>query len=208
MLQFRWLILAAAAFPSAVLLLVGCNRGPAPIQVPDFDPQTASQQALDIYDKDHNSELSKEELAACPAILASLAAYDTDKNGSVSAEEIEARLTPLRNSGVGLTQLVIEVRMNGRPLQGANVRLLPEPYFGPNIKSADGKTSRRGIAVMDIRDDDAPAGEKGLTGVHYGTYKIEVTHPTFAIPEKYNTATTLGYETQRGSPDYRIELSR
>lgn len=206
MMQFSCSMRTLAALICFGPLLTGCNRGPTPIQVPDFDPVTASRQAIDIYDKDHNGELSKDELAACPGILANLDAYDTNKNGSVSAEEIEARLTPLRRSGVGLTQLVIEVRMNGRPLQGADVKLVPEPYLGPNVKPAYGTTSRRGIAVMDIRDEDLPASEKGVTGVHYGTFKIEVTHATRMIPAKYNTATTLGYETQRGSPDYRIEL--
>lgn len=161
---------------------------------------------MDMYDSNHDGELSEQELVACPAILLNRAAYDTNKNGTVSAQEIETRLRSLRNAGVGLTHLCIEVRFNGRPLHGAEVKLTPEPYLGPNVKPAFGKASRRGIAIMDIRDEDLPTTEKGTTGVHYGTYKIEITHPNVQVPAKYNTRTTLGYETQRGSPDYRVEL--
>ena len=51
-----------------------------------------------------------------------------------------------------------------------------------------------------------PPPRKGLIGIHYGTYKIVITHPSVQIPAKYNSQTTLGYETQRGNPDFRVEL--
>jgi hypothetical protein len=34
-----------------------------------------------------------------------------------------------------------------------------------------------------------------------GVYKIEVTHPTIKIPEKYNTATTIGAEIASDDPE-------
>ena len=140
------------------------------------------------------------------AFSLNLAIYDVDNNKKVSLQEFEDRLRNSAVAGVGLTKLTIQVRLNGRPLRGAEVKLVPEAYLGPNVKTAWGKTNGRGSAIMDIRDEDLPASEKGLIGVHYGTYKVEITHPTVQIPAKYNSQTTLGYETQRGNPDYRFEL--
>jgi hypothetical protein len=59
---------------------------------------------------------------------------------------------------------------------------------------------------MDLPDDVSPPSDRGLLGVHYGTYKVEVTHPSVAIPAKYNTATTLGYETEVGNPSLLLDL--
>ena len=51
-----------------------------------------------------------------------------------------------------------------------------------------------------------PTQNTVCSGVHYGTYRVEITHPTINIPAKYNTATTLGYETERGNPSTSFEL--
>ncbi len=98
------------------------------------------------------------------------------------------------------------MRLNGRPLAEAEVKLVPEKYLGDEITTAWGKTTPSGIASMDIRDEDSPATEQGLRGVHCGTYKIEINHPTLKIPAKYNTETTLGYETEMGNPSFTVEL--
>lgn len=132
--------------------------------------------------------------------------YDKDGNGAVSQEEIEEQLKQLISSRVGVTTLRIEVRMNGRPLPGAQVKIVPESYLGDDVKVAWGTTNPRGTATMDIRDEDSPASEQGLLGVHYGTYKVEVTHPEVSIPEKYNTKTTLGYETEKGNPSFVVDI--
>jgi hypothetical protein len=203
---------ACGTIAAAILILfsaqlVGCSRGPTAIHQPEFDPATASQQAITQYDTNQDGVLSEPELKACPGILLNRSIYDTDGDGKVSRQEIEERLRNLRLSGVGLSTLNVEVRFNGRPLSGAEVKLVPETYLGDEVKPAWGKTGRRGLAVMGVRDADLPAAEKGATGVHYGTYRVEITHPQVALPPKYNIKSTLGYETQRGSSDYKVELS-
>lgn len=40
-----------------------------------------------------------------------------------------------------------------------------------------------------------------------GTYKVRITHPTVNLPAKYNVNTTLGYESQLGSPVAKFDLS-
>jgi hypothetical protein len=204
--QIAILNVGAAILSLVVVGLSGCNRGPAAIPVPNIDPATASLQAIELYDKDGNGQLSPAELAACPGMLGHLGIYDTDKSGSVSQQEIEQRISQLRQSRTGLTSLRIRVRLNGKPLAHAKVKLVPETYLGEEVKAASGTTNGRGSATMDIKDEDLSATEKGLIGVHYGTYKIEVTHPTIAIPAKFNTHTTLGYETQQGNPNFTVDL--
>jgi hypothetical protein len=78
--------------------------------------------------------------------------------------------------------------------------------LGDEVKEAWGTSNARGIATMDIKDSDLPESDHGLLGVHYGTYKIEVTHPDKPIPAKYNTQTTLGYETEKGNPDFNVDM--
>ena len=96
--------------------------------------------------------------------------------------------------------------MDGRPLSGATVKLIPEKYLGDEIKAAVGVTNDGGSATMRIPDEDLPEAQRGIVGVHYGTYKVEITHPTMKIPAKYNTQTTLGYETERGNPYADFDL--
>jgi hypothetical protein len=161
---------------------------------------------MEMYDTDDDGSLSDTELAACPGILRHKQLYDKDGNGTISQQEIEEQISQLLASKVGVTSLRVQVRMNGRPLPGAQVKIIPEKYLGEDVKPAMGTTNDRGTATMDIRDSDSPASEQGLLGVHYGTYKLEVTHPTVSIPEKYNTKTTLGYETEKGNPNLVVEL--
>jgi hypothetical protein len=191
---------------AGALSIAGCSRGPTAVNVPDVDPSQAAQSAMELYDKDHDAALNEAELVSCPGILSHLSLYDEDKNGSVSQEEIEKQITELRSSRVGLTKLSVQLRLDGRPLKGAQLKLIPEKYLGEEVKVAWGKSNARGIATMDIRDSDLPESDRGLLGIHYGTYKLEVTHPSVTIPSKYNTATTLGYETEKGNPNFNVNL--
>jgi hypothetical protein len=186
--------------------MAGCSRGPAPVRIPHVDPVAASQGAVELYDTNGDGQLSEQELTACPGILRNLGIYDADGNKSVTQEEIEARLRAFFPPNVGVTKLNVHVSLDGKSLAGATVKFVPEKYLGDEIKMAGGITTDHGNATIDIRDEDAPETEHGLSGVHYGTYRVEITHPTINIPAKYNTATTLGYETERGNPSTSFEL--
>jgi hypothetical protein len=45
-----------------------------------------------------------------------------------------------------------------------------------------------------------PENVRTMKLLQYGTYKVRITHPKIQLPAKYNTETTLGYETKMGSP--------
>lgn len=178
------------------------------MSVPEIDPGAASAEALRLYDKDSNGSLSKSEAESVPGILLHWSLYDANGDDSASREEIESRLGTFLSKKVGQTILAIRVVWNGRPLSGAEVKLVPEPYLGDQVKTAWGTTDAGGMAAMDIRDEDLPASDAGIVGVHLGTYKVEVTHPEIAIPEKYNSKTTLGYESERGNPGFVVNLKK
>jgi hypothetical protein len=191
----------------ASLSFVGCSRGPSRIQPPDISPESSAAEALNLYDANKDGALDKTELANCPAMLAELAAYDVDSSGSVSREEIVGRISGLLKRGVGLSRLNCNVSLNGRGLENASVEFEPEAYLGDDIQKAFGTTNARGVAQMAIPAEELPEDQRDLKGIHYGTYKVRISHPTIKLPPKYNVETTLGYESRPGDPFARFNLT-
>lgn len=178
----------------------GCSRGPSRVAPPAIDADRAAAEAIRLYDTNQNGSLNAAELAKCPGVLADLKLYDADGNAEISSAEIATRIRELRRHGVGLTRLNCDVTVNGRGLAGATVTFQPEPYLGDDIKAATGLTNDRGVAQMAISTEDLPADQRDIKAIHYGTYKVRITHPTVKLPPKYNTETTLGYESRPGDP--------
>ena len=187
--------LAGLAFCAAALAVgCGCDGSATPVDVPDVDPSAAAQAAVMQYDRDSDGALSQNELASCPGILSVLGKYDTNGDGTVSTDEIAARIEQWHADGVAILSLPCTVTLDGRPLAEAVVRFLPETYLGNHVLPASGITDGRGKADIAIAPDALPADQKGIVGVHCGTYRIEITHPKETIPARYNTQTTLGHE--------------
>ena len=92
------------------------------------------------------------------------------------------------------------VSHNGQPLQGAEVKFVPEKFLGSEIKTASGVTDAGGVAMISApqsRPDD-PAG------VPPGFYRVEITQSGLAIPAKYNTDTVLGAEIASDAQEFQI----
>lgn len=190
-LRRSWLLgslLAGAPF------LVGCDPGPKEFVAPPMNADAASAACLAEYDADKNSALNKAELAKVPGIAAHLDLYDIDKNGEVSGNELVGRLRRLAGEGTAMTNVTFQITLDGKALEGADVKLVPEKYFGDGPKVATGKTDNQGFVSPSISDADLKPEEMGLRGVRVATYRLEVTHPMFQLPAKYNTATELGVE--------------
>jgi hypothetical protein len=188
-----------------VIVVAGCSNSPERYQTPEVDVTSAAAQAIELYDANGDGALDKNELARCPGILAKLAAYDSDGSQSVSAKEIERHLGRLLN-GVGGTQLTAAVYYKNRPLKGAKVAMEPEPYLGDAIQNAEGVTDGSGTAKLGIPPEYAPEHLRRLKTVHYGTFKVRITHPSIELPAKYNSETELGYETEPGKPTVTFAL--
>lgn len=190
-----------------VVFMVGCSSGPQRVAAPRIDPQRAASQAMEMYDVDHDGKLNEAELAKCPGVLISLPKYDTNHDKMVDAEEFANRLTELLRNRTGATQLGCNITYDGRPLGDAKVVFEPEPYLGSEIQAAEGVTTNIGQAPVGMPADKQPAALKSMKLIQYGTFKVRITHPTINLPAKYNTETTLGYETIPGEPFVTFALA-
>jgi len=161
---------------------------------------------MELYDTNHDGKLGQEELTKCPGVLISLGKYDTNNDKSIDQDEFRTRLVNLLKNGAGATQLSCVVSYQGKALSGAKVVFEPEPYLGNEIQAAEGLTNNGGMTDVGMSPDKAPAAFKSMKLIQYGTYKVRITHPTIKIPEKYNTQTTLGYETIFGDPSATFAL--
>ena len=189
----------------SVAAVAGC-RASNQIDVPSVDADDAAAEAIALYDADKNGALSKEELAECPGVLGRLDFYDQNKNEAVEQEEISLRLAELLKHGIGATQLNCLVTYRGKPLGGAEVVFEPEPYLGGEVQAATATTNGAGSAQMTIPPEFIPEALRRVKMLHYGTFKVRITHPTIAIPARYNADTELGYETEAGNPYVRFNL--
>jgi hypothetical protein len=209
---------ARFAFPALRFLtlgllfsFVGCSNAPSRVTAPGISGSAAAD-AIAKYDKNSDGALDDEELKAVPALSkdygtgdASVAGaksrFDKNADGKITSDEITARIDEWVASKVGLLQFSLQVTMDGRPLEGATVTLVPEEFLGPSIKSASGVTDATGRANTAIAAEDLQANETGLSGMRVGVYKVQVTHPTASIPAKYNTDTTIGVEVAQDDPE-------
>jgi hypothetical protein len=188
-------------------MAIGCSQGPSRFKPPKVDADSAAAEALTLYDASGDGKLDKQERTKCPGILSKLAAYDADHDEAVNEAEIAGRLKQLLRHGTGGTQLDCTVMRKGKPLGGAEVVFEPEPFLGDQVQAARGTTSAGGIAPMGIPADDLPERLKRFNIVHYGVFKVRITHPTIKLPSKYNTETELGYETEAGNPYVQFNLA-
>jgi hypothetical protein len=186
----------------------GCSYQPARVHPPDVDPQEAGRAAIELYDTNGDGQLDRAELAECPGILAGLARYDTNGDSQVGAEEVAGRITQWHDSNIGVMSVNCRVLLDGQPLVGATIQLEPEPFLTPQIKPSHGVTEDLGLAFMMISQADLPEDQQDLDGVHVGIYKARITHPEIQLPQKYNTATTIGaeiaIEDQTGSVTFEL----
>ena len=171
------------AIAIVLLLFAGCSGRPARVGPPSIDPDHAGQQALAEYDRDADDQLSKDELAGCPGILGRIAEFDQDNDDHVSADEIAERIGTWQTTQVGLMSLRCRVTLNGQPLAGAEVKLIPEKFLGPAVQPAAGTTDTYGEVYPAIAEDQLPTDLQGVKGVHLGIYKVKITHPTRKLPD-------------------------
>jgi Ca2+-binding EF-hand superfamily protein len=193
------------AITSICSALAGCNRGPTPIEVPDYDPNGSAARAMEIYDENSDGFIDGGELEKAPGLKAAVRNFDTDKDERISTEEIAARVTVWQKMAVGLTQLSCEITLDGAPLDGATVTFEPEEFLDGVIQEASG-VSRLGSSSPIIPLEKRPSPDTPA-GIQMGLYKVKVSKlqgGQETVPSRYNTETILGQEV---SPDDRAFAS-
>lgn len=175
------------------LLLGGCGFSSVSMEMPELDPATAADRALSEHDSNGDGKLSREELKKCPGLLSAIADFDRDRDRSISGDELRAKLQEIQGTGPALVEVSCVVTSNGRPVEGATVKMVPESFMGETFQTATGVTARNGTVYPSVAQETLPEEYRGrIQGVHVGVYRVEVTHPSVAVPAKFNTQTGLG----------------
>jgi hypothetical protein len=176
--------------------LVGCFGGGA--NTPAFNPGRAAQLATEQFDANHDGALDAQELEKSPGLKAAARLIDRDGNGALSEQEIKSRIEYYRRDDLALMPFACQVTVDGQPLSGAQVRLVPEPFLSEVVKPASGTTDANGYASLSLE------GQK-YSGVQLGIYRVEISKQDSAgadeVPAKYNAQTTLGQEIASDVPD-------
>jgi hypothetical protein len=184
----------------SLVLAAGCSSAPDRVRPGRLDAGSAGRQTVSAYDADQDGFLSRPELERCPAILQALDQYDADGDGRVSAAEITRRIEKWQTLKVGLMGFCCRVTLDDRPLGGATVRLVPESFLSEVLPPAAGTTDDTGSVSPSISAEDQPDPSRPLAGLRPGLYKVEIRHPTIALPARYHAQTTLGQQVAPDDP--------
>jgi hypothetical protein len=183
----------------------GCSRGPARVKQPAIDPAAAGARALEAYDADRNGSIAGAELEASPALKSALQRFDSNQDGGISAAEIGERIKAWKAMKTGLASVRCQVMLDGKPLSGAMVEFVPEPFLGDHVKPASGTVNQFGDVAPTVSDADKP-DPKLPGGVHFGLFTVKISKPSGAketVPALYNANSTLGLEVSYDEPGIR-----
>jgi hypothetical protein len=169
----------------------GCPTTPQRVFPSPINASAAGAKAIEMYDVNKDGKLSDAELDKCPGLKAALSRVDPSHQG-VTADLITARIRNWQRSKLGRMPINCTVLHNGKGLDGAEVRFVPEPFLGLDDPKwiATGKTSN-GMVMLSI---PVSGDRSDRPGVPPGFYRVEITKPGMNIPAKYNTDTVLGQE--------------
>ena len=207
----------------SLALSAGCSREPPPpVKPPEpppyrspacawrIDPVAAAQKAIEMYDTNHDGKISGEELDQCPPLKDAIDRIDRTGVKEVTAENLAVRIrvwqaSPLANT---LIWMGCTVTRNGKPLEGAIVKFVPEKFLGDFLQTAAGlapSDAKGRVSVTIPIPADEDSGDH-LGGETIGLFRIEVTKPGEDIPAKYNTETILGSEFAIDNPKFHDGL--
>lgn len=173
------------------IAVTGCSGKPKPPPSSGVDPQAAGAKAVADLDADKDGKLSDAELKKCPGLHSAVKRLDKDGDGQLSAEEIAGRVQSWLNSGTIVIEAAVQITLDGRALEDAEVAFEPEPFLGGGLQSVKGVTNKIGQVMFQT------SSTSGYPGLYLGFYRVRVTKNKGGkelIPAKYNTETELGCE--------------
>jgi hypothetical protein len=176
-------------------LCAGCSGAPGRVFAPNVDPDQAAKLALQELDQNGDSVLQSEELKACPPLVHAMEIYDADHDGILTKNELVAGISRWASARTGAILLPFRAQLDGRPLAGAKVKLIPVSFLENTIKPAQGTTDKRGAGMLGLAPEDRPSNAPRLPLVPPGLYRVEITHPSTEIPARFNSQSEIGLET-------------
>jgi hypothetical protein len=183
-----------------LLVLVGCSRGPGALRPPHIDASAAATAVIKSLDRDGDGKLSRAEWAGSPEIAAIAANYDKNSDGFLESAELIAGFEAWEKARIGARTVPFRVTLNGLPLAGATVRLVPAEFLDNAVKPASAQTGQSGGGQLAMAPNDRPKNAPNMPLVQPGIYRVEITHPSVKIPAKYNSETSLGIEITSLNP--------
>lgn len=191
--KFDKLWLSVAALP-----LLGCQHAPARLahEGPDWRPDAMAQAVVAAYDNDGDGQISVAEAEASPGWKAAFIRADATGDGQLMLDELKARINFYRDCRKHTVKAVCEVTRAGKPVAGAQVRLVPEKTVDEVLPSATGQTDKAGIA--NLQSDTADSA-----GAYAGVYQVEVMPPGATSPILWG-----GYEAapDGGLPNQKLRI--
>jgi hypothetical protein len=169
----------------------GCGGG-ASTKITPLGPENA-QKAMEAYDKDGNGALSAEELKQSLPLLASATRIDADHDGAISLAELTTRMEGVA-AGALYIGLSVRITENGRPVEGAQVTLVPEPFMGDAYPTYSGTSGPGGYCPVESNGAE-------LLGAPAGWYRAEVTKPGAGTP------VVKGLEIASDTTGNRVEIA-
>lgn len=189
-----------------VVLIAGCISRKESFKAAPLNPAKSAARAMELYDANQDGALSGQELEKCPALRRSLALWDANGDRKIDQQEIQDRLTQYVERGPAYMGYTCKVLWNGQPLEGAEVKFVPEPFMERGATLAIGTTNENGMADM-IVDPSQTTDELSMGfGIRPGLYRIEVRHPSVSIPARYNDQTQEGVDASPIEPVQGVEL--
>lgn len=192
-MQAKWRI-DGLALGLGMLATIGCGGPPPAVELPRVDPQGAAQRAMEKYDHNGDGALDKSELAAAPSLQSALPRIDGDGDGRIRASELSKRIADWQVEQTGMTPFEVKVIRGGKPLENAQVVFEPAEFLGEVFQRGEGVSDKDGLAIISIPPELRKPGQEAVEGITAGLYRVRVTHPSEALPAKFNTETTLGCE--------------
>lgn len=172
-----------------LVVATGCSgQQPARLVAPTFSPEQAATSILARADANADGSIDTGEAGKLPALKTVVRDLDSDGDKRLSRAELLQWLDEIRQARVAINPLGLTVTHREKPLANAQVRLVPEDFFGPGVQPATGTTDASGLVRPAIADSRH-------AGVNCGLYRIEISgmgNDGQAIPARFNTATTLG----------------
>jgi hypothetical protein len=201
---------SAGVLLGAALLvtLAGCQRTGERAGAALPDPDEAAAAAVAAYDTDGDGALSTAEFTVSPGLLVASKRMDADADGQITASEIVQHFGLYHDVDLTLMSLEAHITLDGQPLEGATVTLIPESLNGEGTKPATGVTDQIGRCPLVSEGAQYRA-------VQLGVYRISVSMLDAAgretLPAKYNSESQLGIEvcneaSRAGELDFGVTL--
>jgi len=162
-------------------LLAGCASKPSKVDMPKYDPEAFATTIIERCDADSSGSISQQEAEKAPGIVAAWGRYDANNDGNLTRDELVARAKQWADAGLGLASVRCVVRLNGAPVDGVMVKLVPDEAFASVLKPAECTSTSQGAAVMMIPAELQQTDLQGIGGMQFGLYTVEVSHPQMQL---------------------------